>query len=101
MLKTIREPVLVYETSIVDRVSDDSEVSRAKFKNMVISKSLAKFKLLVESSFKNGFSNLRNLTFTKLRQTFIKTLILHYFDPKYHSQIKTNVLDYVIGGVLD
>ena len=30
---------------------------------------------------------------------FIKTLILNYFDLKYHIQIKTNTSDYIIGRI--
>ena len=41
------------------------------------------------------------LAFTKLRQAFVKASILYHFNPKYHIQIKTNVLGYAIGGVLN
>ena len=30
---------------------------------------------------------------------FVKTLILHHFDPESHIQIKTNASGYVIGGI--
>lgn len=59
--------------------------------------SLAKLKLLIEPSFRAGFLTPRaRLVFTKLRQVFIETLILYYFDLKYYIQIETNVLDYTI-----
>ena len=38
--------------------------------------------------------------FNCLRQVFTKALILRHFDPECHIQIKTDVLGYVIGGVL-
>ena len=40
------------------------------------------------------------LAFTKLRQAFVKALILHHFDLERHIQIETDVSDYGIGGVL-
>ena len=40
------------------------------------------------------------LAFTKLRQAFIKALILYHFDPEYHIRIETDVSGYTIGGVL-
>lgn len=38
--------------------------------------------------------------FNLLRQIFIKTPILQHFDPKCRIQIETNVLGYIIGGIL-
>ena len=40
------------------------------------------------------------LTFTKLRQAFIKAPILHHFDPERYIQIEMDVSGYAIGGVL-
>ena len=40
------------------------------------------------------------LAFTKLRQAFIKTPILHHFDPERHIRVETDALGYAIGGVL-
>ena len=40
------------------------------------------------------------MAFTKLRQVFVKTPILYYFDLKYHIWVKTDALGYTIGGVL-
>ena len=39
------------------------------------------------------------LAFTKLRQVFIKALILYYFNPKYHIQIETDIVDHTIGEI--
>ena len=38
--------------------------------------------------------------FTKLRQAFIKALILHHFDPECHIWVETDAFGYAIGGVL-
>ena len=38
--------------------------------------------------------------FTKLRQAFVKALILHHFDPERHFRVETNVSGYTIVGVL-
>ena len=59
---------------------------RSKFKNL--SKSTLDF-----------FTPRAKLAFTELRQTFLKTLILHHFDPKRHIQIETDVSGYTIDGV--
>ena len=40
------------------------------------------------------------LAFIKLRKAFTKAPILWHFDPKYHIQIKTDVLGYANSGVL-
>ena len=40
------------------------------------------------------------LIFTKLRQAFIKTPILHYYDLERYIQIETDVSGYAISGVL-
>ena len=37
--------------------------------------------------------------FTELRQAFIKTPILHHFDPERHIRVETDVSGYAIGGV--
>lgn len=41
------------------------------------------------------------LAFTKLRQTFIKALILYYFDLEYYILIKTHLFKYKNGGILN
>ena len=45
------------------------------------------------------FTSGARMAFTKLRQAFIKTLILHHFDPKHHIQVKTDTSGYGIGGI--
>ena len=39
------------------------------------------------------------LAFTKLKQAFLKTLIFHYFDPKYYIRIETDPSGYAISGI--
>ena len=39
-------------------------------------------------------------SFTQLKQTFIKALILQYFNLKCHIQIETDILIYVISRIL-
>ncbi len=39
-------------------------------------------------------------TFTELRQAFIKTPILNYFNPEHHIQIETDASGYAIDGIL-
>lgn len=74
----------------------DSGVGGDKTKNMVMPEFL---KLLVELSSRTGFLTPRaRLAFTKLSQAFIKAPILHYFDPKCHTRIQTNILGH--GGIL-
>ena len=38
--------------------------------------------------------------FTKLRQAFVKALILNHFDPKHHIHIETDISGYTIDGIL-
>ena len=40
-------------------------------------------------------------TFTQLKRTFTKALMLQHFDLKYYIKIKTEVLDYAISRVLN
>ena len=40
------------------------------------------------------------MAFTKLRQAFIKALILHHFDLERHIRVETDISAYAIGGVL-
>lgn len=96
------DSIFVSKGNIIDWVSDDNEVDGRKFKNKIMLDSLAKSKLLVESSSKVSFFILKaRLLFTKLRQIFIKILILYYFDPKYHFYIKRNILGYAINRILN
>lgn len=38
--------------------------------------------------------------FAKLRQILIEALILDYFNPEYHIQIKTNVSGFAMSGIV-
>lgn len=81
--------IFVGESSTFDKVSADSKINKTKSKNMIILDLLAKFKPLVELSLETDFLTLRaRLTFTKLRQLFLKASILHHFDRECHSWIK-------------
>ena len=60
---------------------------------------LSKSKKTLRSS--NFFTPRTKLAFTKLRQAFIKALILHHFDPKHYIRIETDASGYAIGGVLN
>ena len=40
------------------------------------------------------------LTFSKLRQAFLKALILYHFNPERNIRIETDVSGHAIGGVL-
>ena len=71
---------------------EDNEVGekvqkRSKFKNLY--KSTSDF--LIPGA---------RLAFTKLRQAFLKALILHHFDPERHIRIETDASGYAIGRVL-
>ena len=61
------------------------------------SKNLSKSKKTVRSL--DFFTFGAKLAFTKLRQAFLKTLILHHFDPKHYIWIEMDVLGYDIDGV--
>ena len=47
------------------------------------------------------FTPRAKLAFAKLRQAFIKTQILHHFNSECHIRIETDILRYMIGGVLN
>lgn len=56
---------------------------------------------MAEQSSGLGFLTPRaRLVFAKLRQAFIKVIILHYFDLICYMWVKTNTSEYAIGGVL-
>ena len=74
---------------------DGSEVGDDDVRKIV--QNLSKSKKKVESDF---FILGAKLAFIKLRQGFIKALILYHFDLKHYIHIKTNVSDYAINGVL-
>ena len=49
----------------------------------------------------SGFLTSRaRMTFTKLRQAFIKALIFYHFNPEYHIWVETDVSGYAIDGIL-
>ena len=48
----------------------------------------------------NFFTSRTRLVFTKLRQVFVKALIIYYFDLKRHIQIETDISSYAMGEVL-
>ena len=64
----------------------------SKFKN------LSKSKKIVGSDF---FTLGARLAFTKLKQAFVKALILHHFYPERHIWIETEISGYAIGRVFD
>ena len=57
----------------------------------------SKFKKLVRSS--DFFISRTRLAFIKLKQIFVKTSILYYFDPKSYNWIKIDILSSIIGRV--
>ena len=76
----------------------EDEVGK-KDQEMFKSKKLSKFKKTAGSL--DFFTSKSKLTFTKLRQAFVKSLIFHNFDPERYICIETNVLGYAISGVLN
>ena len=74
---------------------EDDEVGK-KVQKTSKSKKSSKSKETLGSDF---FTLGAKLVFTKLRQVFLKTPILHYIDPKHHILIKTDKLSYAISGV--
>ena len=61
------------------------------------SKNLSKSKKTVRSDF---LTFRARLAFAKLRQVFVKALILHHFDSERHIRIETDVSSYTISGIL-
>ena len=79
---------------------DDVEVDGGEVEVDEVGKkarNLSKSKKTVGSDF---FTPGAKLAFTKLRQAFLKALILHYFDPKCYIRIETDASGYAIGGVI-
>ena len=72
----------------------DNEVGK---KGRKMSKNLSKSKKMIGSDF---FTPGARLAFAKLRQVFVKALILHHFDPERYIQVETDTLGYTIGGAL-
>ena len=73
----------------------DNEVEK-KVQKLFKSKNLSKSKKTIESDFLTPGAK---LAFTKLRQAFVKALILHHFDSECHIRIKTDASSYAISGV--
>ena len=69
-----------------------------KSKNLFKSKKLSKFKKTLGLDFLTPETR---LAFTKLRQAFVKAPIFYHFDLEHHIRVKTDVLGYAIGGVLN
>lgn len=94
----IKDLIFVNESSTIDGIDDSvNKIGGAKSKNMIILNFLAKFKLLIESSFRLSFLIPKGrLAFIKLSQTFIKVGILQYFNPDYYIYIEIDALGYVI-----
>ena len=95
--------IFVSKGNTINKVDcSDSKVSRAKSKNMVMPNILAKSKLFVKPMFGLGFFIFgARLVLVKLRQAFIESLILHYFDLKYYICVKIDVLGFIIGRVFN
>ena len=84
---------------------DESDVDGGEFRDDKVekkvqklskSKNLSKSKKTVQSDF---FTPRAKLVFAKLRQAFVKALILYHFDPECHIRIETDISGYTIGGV--
>ena len=69
-----------------------------KGRKMSKSKNLSESKKSIKPL--NFFTFGAKLAFTKLRQAFLKALILHHFDPERHIQIDMDASGYAIVGVL-
>ena len=85
----------------VDSGKIDNEIRKkgqkmSKFKNLLKSKKLSKSKKTLESNF---FTSGAGLAFTKLREVFVKALILYHFELKYYIRVETDISSYAIGGV--
>ena len=77
-----------------DKVGD-GEI-RKKVQKLSKSKNLSKSKKTIGSDF---LTPRARLAFTKLRQVFVKTPILHYIDLKHHNRIETDESNYAINRI--
>ena len=64
---------------------------------MFKSKKLSKSKKIIRSL--NSITSGAKLVFTKLKQAFVKTLILHHFNLERYIRIKTDASGYAISGI--
>ena len=86
----------VNSNEVDDEIGKKSQKT-SKSKNLSKSKILVKFKKTLGLD----FLTLRaKLAFIKLKQAFLKVLILHQFNLERHIRIKTDISSYAIGGVL-
>ena len=83
----------------VDNETKKKSQKMSKFKNLFKSKKLYKSKKTLELDFSFIFG--ARLVFTKLKQAFVKALILHYFDLKRYIWVETNVSSYAIGRIFN
>ena len=79
---------------------DDNEVDDSKVGNDKVEKKVQKSSKSKNLSKSDFLTPGAKLAFTKLRQAFVKALILHHFDPKRHIWIEMDVFSYAIGGIL-
>ena len=86
----------VYDDEVDGGKVKDNEVEK-KGQNLFKSKNLSKSKKTVGSDF---LTPKTRLAFTKLRQPFVKALILHHFNPEYYIWVDTNELGYTISEVI-
>ena len=91
--------VLINKDITIDEISNYKIVGAKDVGGKNKSKNLSKFQASLHNAGLGFFTPEARLTFTKLRQAFIKTLILHDFDPDCHICIKTDVLDNAIARV--
>ena len=97
--RTGRDGSKIFDKSEIDDIKvdgseiEDDEVGK---KCQKMSKNLSKSKKTIGSDF---FILGAKLALIKLRQAFVKALILHHFNPKRHIRIETDVLGYVIEGI--
>ena len=77
---------------------DISKVRNNKVAKKEDYQKMSKPKKLVRSS--DFFTSRARLAFTKLRQVFVKVLILNHYDPEYYIWIEIDTLGYTIGEVL-
>lgn len=103
----ITDPVVDGEDSVINRI-DNSEANRAKISAKITksktqekskNKNLAKSKTLAQSSKSDFLTPKVGQVFTKLRQAFIRALILYYFYLNCHIRIEINTSGYAINRV--
>ena len=81
------------------KVEIEVDEVKKKVRNLSKSKNLSKSEKMVRCS---DFLTLgAKLTFTKLRQAFLKAPILHHINSEHHIQIETDASGYAIGGVFN